>query len=165
MKRQAVLFLVIGLLFALMGCHPKAKKAKIYHDNLLQSVQEVIDASLDYGDAIQSHDKTRAIGGHENYRQLVNNAINKVKARGDFDGDTILQHYSLEMLVFYKTSMEQNFKPLLDSLQQGKFSEQDAQKADSLYAVMTMMENQYWERFNWAERKFYKDFDLEKVEK
>lgn len=165
MKNYSVLFFIIGVLFILSGCHLKAKKAKAYHDNILQQVQDVIDASLDYGDAIQSHDKTRAIAGYTHYSQLVNNAIAKIQTTGDFDGDTSFQHYSLEMLGFYKNSLEGSFKPLLDSIQQGDFSGQAGVKADSLYAAMTMMENQYWERFNWAERKFYKEHKLEKVEK
>ncbi len=165
MKNQSVLFFVIAVVFMITGCHLKAKKAKIYHDNILQSVQDVIDASLDYGDAIQSHDKNRAATGYTHYSQLVNNAITKIRTTGDFEGDTSFQHYSLEMLGFYKTSLEQNFRPLLDSLQQEGFSEKEGQKADSLYSAMTMMESQYWERFNWAERKFSKQYEIEKVEK
>lgn len=164
MKKLSVLFSVLSFILLLGSCNLKAKRARQYHDEMLHNVQAVIDSSLEYGDAIQSHRKTPALTGYEQYDELVNKTIAKVQSAGNFDGDTTLQHYSLELLNFYKMTIEQQFKPALASVKVEEFSEEESHDLDSLYENLTMSESQYWERFNWAEKKFYKDNQIEKTE-
>jgi len=165
MDKRHVLFLALITMLVLSGCHFKAKKAKQYHDDMLHTVQAVIDSSLDYGDAVQSYEKSRALQAQEKYSSQVNNAIAKAELLKDFDGDTSLQHYSLEMLSFYKTTLDKNFKPFLTGIAAESFSDQERQTADSLYQNLTMTENKYWARFDWAEKKFYKEHEIGSVEK
>ena len=165
MKQQSVLFLVFAGLLALTACNLKAKRAKTYYDTCLRSVQVVIDSSLEYGDGIQSHDKTAALQAQARYSALVNKTIADIESQKDFEGDTTLQHYSLEMLLFYKNKLEKEFSPFLNAVKANTFSEAEAQTADSLYSDFTMTESKYWDRFNWAEKKFYKDNNLAKIEK
>ena len=53
---------------------------------------------------------------------------------------------------------------MLTAVKGDEFSEEEAHIVDSLYENLTMNESQYWERFNWAEKKFYKDNQIEKTE-
>ena len=165
MKQIAVLFTVCLLITALTGCHLKEKRAKQYHDNFLQSVQVVIDSSLDYGDGIQSYEKARSLQAHEKYSALVNSTLAKIETLKDFEGDTTLQFFSKELLGFYKNTLDKEVQPFLQTVKAEKFSEQEIQITDSLMSKLTMTESQYWERFNWAEKKFYKEEGLAKVEK
>ena len=165
MKQQPVLFFVFATLLALTACNLKAKRAKTYYDTCLKSVQVVIDSSLEYGDGLQSHDKTAALQAQASYSALVNKTIAAIEAQKDFEGDTTLQHYSLEMLFYYKNTLEKGISPFLSSVKANTFSEAEAQTADSLYSDFTMTESKYWDRFNWAEKKFYKENGLAKIEK
>jgi hypothetical protein len=165
MKKPVVLFSVSLLIIALASCHLKEKRAKTYRDSILQRVQVVIDSSLDYGDAVQSYEKARALKGHENFLSLVNSAITQTGELKDFEGDTTLQVFSKELLTFYKTTLDNELGPFLQSVKSETFSAEESQVADSLITKLTMTENQYWERFNWAEKKFYKDEKIGEVEK
>ena len=165
MKNTRVLFSALAVIFLLTACNQKAKRAKEYHDNLLHSVQVVIDSSLEYGDAIQSHDKDRALRAQQQYSSLVDKTIEKINTTGNFDGDTILKHYSLELLGFYRTSLDKDFTPFLNGLKSNELSAEESTIADSLYSKLTMTENNYWERFDWAEKKFSKQYELGKLEK
>lgn len=164
MKKRHVLFSVLGIVLLLNGCNLKAKRAKQYHDDMLRNVQAVIDSSLEFGDALQSHHKTNAMDGYGQYADLVGKTILKVQNQGNFEGDSTLEHYSLELLGFYKATLERQFKPMLTAVKGDEFSEEEAHIVDSLYENLTMNESQYWERFNWAEKKFYKDNQIEKTE-
>jgi hypothetical protein len=165
MKNKRVLFSALVSVLLFSACNQKAKHAKEYHDNLLHSVQVVIDSSLEYGDAIQSHDRDRAVRAQQQYSSLVDKTIAKIEAAGNFEGDTILKHYSLELLGFYRTSLDKDFTPFLSGLKSNSFSEEESATADSLYSKLTMTENNYWERFDWAEKKFSKQYELGKLEK
>ena len=165
MKNKRVLFSALALTLLFTACNQKVKKAKAYHDNLLHSVQVVIDSSLEYGDAIQSHDKDRAMRAQQQYSSLVNKTMARIDSIGNFDDDTILKHYSLELLGFYRTSLDKEFTPFLSSLKSNSFSEEESAIADSLYNKLTMTENNYWERFDWADKKFSQKFELSKLEK
>jgi len=165
MKSSYVLFSALLLSLFFTACNQKAKRAKEYHDNLLHSVQVVIDSSLEFGDAIQSHDKDRAIRAEKYYSSLVDRTIGSIKNTGDFEGDTSLKYFSLELLGFYRTSLDNDFTPFLKSVTDSTFNEAQGTAADSLYSKLTMTENNYWERFDWAEKKFSKQYELGKLEK
>ena len=165
MKSKAVLFSALTLLLLLTACNQRAKKAKEYHDHLLHSVQVVIDSSLEYGDAIQSHDKDRAVRAQQQYSSLVDKTIAKIEAAGNFEDDTILKFYSLELLGFYRNSLDKEFTPFLNSVPSNSFTEEQSFAADSLYTKLTMTENNYWERFDWAEKKFSRRYELSNLDK
>lgn len=165
MRAVAVLFSACLLTFCLSSCNLKEKRAKEYRDTILQSIQLVIDNSLDYGDAMQSYEKNRALQSQQKYLTLVNETIVKVEALKDFEGDTTLQVYSKELLTFYKNTLEKEHQPFLQSVKADIFSEDEIIIADSLTGKFAMDENKYWERFNWAEKKFYKEQDIALVEK
>lgn len=165
MKTKVVLFIACMLIFALSGCHLKAKRAKEYHDKMLQSIQTVIDHSLDYGDAIQSYEKSKAWQAQEKYTGLVQQTFSAVNAMKDFEGDTTLITYSKELLEFYSHTLNDKMKPFLNSVKDETFSAEEMQVADSLMTELNMTESQYWERFNWAEKKFYKEQEIGTVEK
>jgi hypothetical protein len=165
MKNRHVLFIVLAGAIVLAGCNQKAKRAQKYHDNCLHSIQAVIDSSLDYGDGIQSYEKERAFKAQERYSNVVNNAISKIKEAKDFDDDTILQHYSQELLGFYKASLDNQFKPFLSTVKGDLFSDEEKHAADSLYMNFTSTQSRYWDRFEWAEKQFDKKYGLEKPEK
>ena len=165
MKVKPVLFSALTALMLFTACNQKAKKAKAYHDNLLHSVQVVIDSSLEYGDAVQSHEKDRMLKAQQQYSSLVDRTISGINEKGNFEGDTSLKYYSLELLGFYRTSLDKQFTPFLNRVSSNSFTEQEAFTADSLYTQLTMTENNYWERFDWAEKKFSKQYELNKLEK
>ena len=161
MRTISVLFTVC----LLTSCNLKEKRAKEYHDAVLQSVQGVIDNSLDYGDAVQSYEKARALQAHEKYVTLVNTTLAKIEALKDFEGDTTMEYFSKELLGFYKNTLDKELLPFLQSVKEETFSSEEMQVADSLMTNLTMTESRYWERFNWAEKKFYKEENIGKVEK
>ena len=165
MNRTSVLFCICLLITVLSGCHQKEKRAKQYHDTILQSVQAVIDSSLDYADGIQTYQKSRATQAHQKYSALVNQTMVKVETLKDFEGDTTMEVFSKELLTFYKNKLDKELNPFLQSVKAEAFSPEETQTADSLITQFTMDENQYWERFNWAEKKFYKEEGMGKVEK
>ncbi|HLP21287.1 MAG TPA: hypothetical protein VK174_13335 [Chitinophagales bacterium] len=165
MRAIAVLFSVCLLTFALSSCHLKEKRAKEYHDTILQKVQAVIDNSLEYGDALQSYEKNRALQSQQKYLTMVNETMAKIEEMKDFEGDTTLHVYSRELLAFYKKTLEKEHGPFLQAVTADAFSDEEKLIADSLTGKFAMDENLYWERFNWAERKFYKEEDIALVEK
>ena len=165
MKVKSVLFIALAASLIFSACNQKAKKAKAYHDNLLHSVQVVIDSSLEYGDAVQSHEKTRMLKAQQQYSSLVDRTIAKINADASFEEDTLLKHYSLELLGFYRTTLDNDFTPFLKTVSDSAFTDQQAFTADSLYSHLTMTENNYWERFDWAEKKFSKQYELSKLDK
>jgi hypothetical protein len=165
MKVKPVLFSALAVALLLSACNQKAKNAKAYHDNLLHSVQVVIDSSLEFGDAVQSHEKARMFKAQQQYSSLVNRTISKINETENFEDDTILKHYSLELLGFYRTTLDKDFTPFLNSVSDSTFTEQQGITADSLYTNLTMTENNYWERFDWAEKKFSRQYELSKLEK
>lgn len=164
MRALSVLFSVSIVLVALTGCHLKEKRAKEYRDTILTSVQAVIDSSLEYGDALQSYEKNRALQSQQKYLTLVNQTIAKVSGLKDFEGDTTLQVYSTELLNFYKNTLEKEHGPFLQNVKTEMFNEEEQVTADSLIGKFAMDENKYWERFNWAEKKFYKEESISLVE-
>ena len=161
MRTISVLFTVC----LLTSCNLKEKRAKEYHDAVLQSVQGVIDNSLDYGDAVQSYEKTRALQAHEKYVALVNTTLAKIETLKDFEGDTTMEYFSKELLGFYKNTLDKELLPFLQSVKEETFSTEEMQVADSLMTNLAMTESRYWERFNWAEKKFYKEENIGEVEK
>jgi hypothetical protein len=165
MCTRRVLFSALALFVLLTGCNLKAKRAKAYHDNMLHTVRVVIDSSLEYGDAVESHEKDRALRAQQQFSSLVDKTIAGVNAAGNFEGDTTLQHYSLEVLGFYRTSLDRDFAPFLNKVQGNSYTEEESNTADSIYTLLTTTQNNYWERFNWAEKKFSKDHELGKLEK
>lgn len=165
MKSKVVLFTACMLIFSLSGCHVKAKRAKEYHDKMLRSVQTVIDQSLDYGDGIQSYEKSKAKQAQEKYTGLVQQTLITINAMKDFEGDTTLITYSKELLEFYNHTLKNNMQPFLNSVKEEAFSPEEMQVADSLMTDLNMTESRYWERFNWAEKKFYKEQEIARVEK
>ena len=165
MKRLCVLFSVCLLIFGLTACNLKEKRAKEYHDALLQSVQSVIDKSLDYADGIQSYEKAKAIEAHQKYSDLVNSTLSKIENMKNFEGDTTLVVYSKELLNYYKTTLEKDHSIFLQSIKTDVFSTEETAIADSIMSDFAMTENKYWERFDWAEKKFYKDENIGKVER
>jgi hypothetical protein len=165
MKVKPVLFCALAVMLIFSACNQKAKKAKAYHDDLLHSVQVVIDSSLEYGDAVQSHEKVRIVKARQQYSSLVDRTIAKINEAGNFEGDTLLKYYSLELLGFYRTTLDNDFTPFLKSVSDSTFTEQQAYIADSLYTHLTVTENNYWDRFDWAEKKFSKKYELSKLEK
>lgn len=165
MKVKPVLFIAFAVALLITACNQKAKNAKAYHDNLLHSVQVVIDSSLEFGDAVQSHETARMLKAQQQYSSLVDRTIGTINEAGNFEGDTLLKHYSLELLGFYRTTLDKDFTPFLKSLSDSALTEQQAATADSLYSNLTMTENNYWERFDWAEKKFSKQYELSKLEK
>ena len=88
-----------------------------------------------------------------------------MQQKGKFKEDTTLQFFAKEMLLFYKGSLKTGFQPFLNAVNSNSFTNQEAATADSLITDFTMNENLYWERFNWAEKKFYQEHDLSKTEK
>lgn len=152
MKKTVVLFFVLAIIGN--GCNSKAKQAKQYHDTVLKLTQTVIDHSLDFSDAVQSYDKQLATKSLEQYTNLVNETISKVEAEGNFKEDTTLRSFALEMLSFYKAALNNDFAPFLKQVKGNSFTSNEAATADSLVTNMTMTENSYWERFNWAEKVF-----------
>ena len=162
MKKTAVLFFVLAMICN--GCNSKAKQAKQYHDTVLELTQNVIDKSLDFSDAVQSYNKQRATKSLEQYTNLVNETISKIEAEGNFKEDTTLRSFALEMLGFYKETLGNDFAPFLKQVKGNSFTKSETATADSLVTNMTMTENSYWERFNWAEKKFLKENGIEKAE-
>jgi hypothetical protein len=162
MKRLNVLFLACMAIFC--SCNQQAKRAKAYHETIYLAVKPVIDSSLDYGDALNSHLKARAMQQQQGYARLVDQSIAKVESAGKFEDDTVLLHYSLETLEFYKNRLDGAFKPFLTHISQESFSDEEARVADSMFGDFTMMQSRYWERFSWAEKKFDKQFGVAKVE-
>ena len=165
MKVKPVLFTALAAMLLFTACNQKAKKAKAYHDNLLHSVQVVIDSSLEYGDAVQSHEKARMLKAQQQYSSLVDRTIASINDAGNFEGDTSLKYYSLELLGFYRKTLDKDFTPFLNSISDSSFTEQEGTMADSLYTNLTMTENNYWDRFDWAEKKFSKQYELSKLDK
>lgn len=162
MKKTAVLFFVLAMIGN--GCNSNAKQAKQYHDRVLKLTQTVIDSSLDFSDAVQSYHKERATKSLEQYTSLVNETISKVEAVGNFKEDTTLRSFALEMLSFYKETLDSNFTPFLKQVKGNSFTASETATADSLVINMNMTENSYWERFNWAEKKFLKENGIDKEE-
>ena len=165
MKVKPVLFSALAVALLFSACNQKAKNAKAYHDNLLHSVQVVIDSSLEYGDAVQSHEKDRMFKSQQQYSSLVDRTIAKINADASFEEDTLLKHYSLELLGFYRTTLDNDFTPFLKTVSDSAFTDQQAFTADALYSHLTRTENNYWERFDWAEKKFSKQYELSKLDK
>ena len=165
MKNRLVLFIVSVLLLMEMACNRQAKQAREYHDTVMQATQVVIDSSLDFTDAVQRYKKEDAIQSLKNYSDLVERALSSVQQKGKFKEDTTLQFFAKEMLLFYKGSLKTGFQPFLNAVNSNSFTNQEAATADSLITDFTMNENLYWERFNWAEKKFYQEHDLSKTEK
>jgi hypothetical protein len=164
MNKLSVLFFITCLTLLIGGCGQKAKKAKAYHQQVLNTVRVVIDGSLDFADAVQSYNKTKAAQGFEQYSSLVNRTISKVKDEGTFDDDTILQHYALETLGFYQSSLQTGFKPLINGLQSEDFNDEQKHMADSLCSDLSINDAQYWKRFNWAEGQFDQKFGITTAE-
>lgn len=164
MKTLSVLFIVCLSAPYFTSCNTKAQRARQYHDRMVKSVQAVVDHSLDFGDALQSYEKNRSLSALVKYRQLVDQSLKQVEEQGRFGEDTVLVHYTLELLTFYRQSLDNTFQPFLSSVKENHFSDEERSRCDSLYAEMTMMENRHWARFDWAEKKFYNENEVSKAE-
>lgn len=165
MKTNLVLFTVSVLLLAFIACNTKVKQAREYHEAIVQASQAVIDSSLDFTDAVLLHKKDQATQALENYERLVERVLSTVQQKGNFKEDTTLHFFTIEMLQFYQASLNTTFRPFLFSVKENSFTQQEIATADSLVTDFTMTESLYWGRFNWAEKKFYKDNDLAETEK
>ena len=160
MKGKRVLFSILLALVLLVACNQKAKKAKAYHDDLVHSVHVVVDSSLEFGEAITSHDKARAIRAGEQFSSLLDKTTVAIKVKGDFEGDAALKYNALKLLYIYRTSLDGDFMPLLNSMNSNLFTEQDSFVADSLYTKFNMTEKDYWQKFNVAEKNFCEQHGL-----
>ena len=91
--------------------------------------------------------------------------MTKVNELKDFEGDTTMEYYSKELLTFYENKLDKELNPFLQSVKGEAFTSDEAQTADSLMGAFTEKQSAYWDRFEWAEKKFYKEEKIEKVEK
>jgi hypothetical protein len=162
MKRKRVLFSILLALALLVACNQKAKKVKAYHDDLVHSVHVVVDSSLEFGDAITSHDKSRTVRAVEQFSSLLDKTTAAIKAKGDYEGDAALKYNALKLLYLYRTSLDGDFMPFLSGMNSNSFTAQESFVADSLYAKFNMAEKDYWEKFNVAEKKFCEQHGLNK---
>jgi hypothetical protein len=160
MKGIRVLFSTLLLLALLAACNQKAKKAKAYHDDLVHAVHVVVDSSLEFGDALTSHDKARSVRAGEQFSSLLDKTTVAIKARGDFEGDAGLKYNALKLLYLYRTSLDGDFMPFLNTLNSNSFTEQESIAADSLYVKFNTVEKDDWEKFNVAEKKFCEQHGL-----
>ena len=164
MKTHSVLFIVCISTLYFTSCNTKVQRAKQYHDRMVKSAQAVVDRSLDFGDALQSYEKNRSTSELQEYRALVDQTAKQVQEQGRFGDDTVLVHYTLELLAFYQQSLGNTFQPFLSLVKENSFSDAERRICDSLIADMTMMENRHWARFDWAEKKFYYENELSRAE-
>jgi len=156
--------LVIMLLFAVLNsCTEKAKRAKVYHDEIAIKTAVVIDSVIDYGDAIHSGSRQIGLGVSEQYLSLVDRTIEKVNQQGDFDEDTTLRTSSIGLLQFYKGYITSNFVPYFNSFENDSLNEFQISISDSLHRKMMEGEVPHWSNFNNAEKKFSDKYDISSV--
>jgi hypothetical protein len=116
--------LVIMLLFAVLNsCTEKARRAKVYHDEIAIKTAVVIDSVIDYGDAIHSGSRQIGLNVSEQYLSLVDRTIEKVNQQGDFDEDTTLRTSSIGLLQFYTGYITSNFVPYFNSFENDSLNE------------------------------------------
>lgn len=164
MFRTKSIFVITSLSFILLSCREKAKKAKIYHDSIVQLTAVVTDSVIDYADAIHSGYKPLSIDVTNTYLNLIKRTIDSVNSKGSFEGDSSLSVSSIGLLSFYQNYITQNFKPFFYSIQKDSLSESEILIADSLHRKMMDDEVQYWNNFNNAEKKFSDTYDLMSLE-
>jgi hypothetical protein len=164
MFRIKSIFVITSLVFILFSCRDKAKRAKIYHDAIVQLTAVVTDSVIDYADAIHSGSKTVSIAVTDNYLNLIKRTIDSVNIKGNFEGDSSLRVSSVGLLSFYQNYITQNFTPYFNSLLNDSLSEPQINIADSLHRKMMDDEVQFWNNFNNAEKKFSDTYDLMSLE-
>jgi hypothetical protein len=164
MFRLKSIFVITSLIFILFSCRDKAKKAKVYHDYIVQLTAVVTDSVIDYADAIHSGSKTVGIAVTNNYLNLIQRTIDSVNTKGNFEGDSSLRVSSVGLLLFYQNYISQNFTPYFNSLSSDSLSESQLNVADSLHRKMMDDEVQHWSNFNNAEKKFSDTYDLMSLE-
>jgi len=156
--------LVIMLLFAVLNsCTEKARRAKVYHDEIAIKTAVVIDSVIDYGDAIHSGSRQIGLNVSEQYLSLVDRTIEKVNQQGDFDEDTTLRTSSIGLLQFYKGYITSNFVPYFNSFENDSLNEFQIAITDSLHRKMMEGEVPHWSNFNNAEKKFSDKYDISSV--
>ncbi len=156
--------LVIMLLFAVLNsCTEKAKRAKVYHDEIAIKTAVVIDSVIDYGDAVHSSSRQVGLSVSEQYLNLIGRTIEKVNQQGDFDADTILKSSSVDLLQFYKNYISSNFVPYFNSFENDSLDEFQIAITDSLHRKMMEEEVPHWSNFNNAEKKFSDKYDISSV--
>ncbi len=165
MKTPRVLFSVLVAILLFSACNHRAQRARIYHDNLVHEVRVAMDSIIDYGDAIQSHNKNRIKAAQQQCSSLVNKTMENIKRMGSFEGDTSLASSSLKLMELYRNSFDKGFTPVLNTSNTDSFTVKEMFTADSLYAALIMAENNTWAGFDSAEKRFYRQYELKKTGK
>lgn len=160
MIRLKSIFLITFLLISLASCKERAKRAKVYHDDIVKATAVVTDSVIDYADAVHSGDKLIALDVSENYLALILRTIGSINHKGNFEGDSSLRSSSANLMHFYKDFIQQNFVPFFNEISNDTLSESEVMLADSLHRKMMDDEAGYWENFNAAEKKFKNTYDL-----
>jgi hypothetical protein len=152
------------LLFAVLNsCTEKAKRAKLYHDEIAIKTALVIDSVIDYGDAIHSGNRQIGLAVSEQYLNLISRTIERVYQQGDFESDTTLRTSAECLLQFYKGYISTNFVPYFNSFENDSLDEFQIAITDSLHRKMMEGEVPHWSNFNNAEKKFSDKYDISSV--
>lgn len=163
MKRLQSILVITLFLLLLASCRDKARRAKVYHDDIAVKTAVVIDSVIDYGDAIHSANKQESIHATQQYLSLIQRTHEKVQQAGNFGNDSSLRSSAIALLQFYQTYISENFVPYFNTLTTDSLNENQITEVDSLHRRMMELEVPNWSNYNNAEKKFSDKYDIMSV--
>jgi hypothetical protein len=142
------------------SCKDKAKRAKLYHENIGMQTARVIDSVLDYGDALRSYKKEVITSVTSAYLCNIRYHCSNVQAMEDFEGDPQLRNASVKLLTYYNTYLDGKVSPYVSGLVADTLDEHQMQVIDSLYMEFFENEKPFWQEYNSAEKAFSEKYDI-----
>jgi|APTNR8051073442_1049403.scaffolds.fasta_scaffold36638_2 hypothetical protein len=163
MNRLQSIFVIMLLVTALGSCSEKAKRAKVYHNEIFIKTSVVIDSVIDYSDAVHSGSRQVGLAVSTNYLNLIAKTTESVIAKGDFDADSTLKVAAVNLLHFYGQYVSATFVPYFQSFENDSLNEFQLAVADSLLRKMMDEEVPHWSNFNNEGKKFSDRYDISSV--
>lgn len=122
MKKKLPIYSAFGLLaFALFlllsaGCNSRAKKAAEYNDRIVTVQTNLVKSLNELDSVINADDLDRAREQLVGFRTSVKEAMRRLDAIGDFEGDTDFKEATSRLFVTYDELAESDYDQLLGLL-------------------------------------------------
>jgi hypothetical protein len=159
---RILLTLMISCSIIFSSCNElKTEDAISYNDFLVNSMDPLIDKMIDFEMAIYDDNTENLNEAYEVLLKTTTETEQAIISREAFDGNENFKKAAIDIISFYKSVVDKDYKEILSIIRNSEFNEEDEIRVEEILMLAYDKEGPYYEKFEKEAQEFAKKYSFE----